>query len=86
MGAHPPQNKKSMPSFQHPKGMSKNTVCKHCGAENVTQAAWCEKCLTPFQTYREEKTLQCPNCFHPNDYNLDHCEVCHEPLKPGQSE
>jgi hypothetical protein len=24
--------------------------------------------------------------MHPNDYNLDHCEVCHEPLKPGQSE
>jgi primosomal protein N' len=66
--------------------MSENLVCKNCGTENVAQSAWCEKCLTPFQTYQEEKTLKCPNCFHPNDYNLDHCEVCHEPLKPGQSE
>ena len=54
--------------------------------ENTSQSAWCEKCLTPFQTYGEEKTLQCPNCMHLNDYNLEHCEVCHEPLKPGQSE
>ena len=67
--------------------MSEKRVCKNCGTENVTQSAWCEKCLTPFhQTYREEKTLQCPKCMHPNDYNFDHCEVCHEPLKPGQSE
>ncbi len=66
--------------------MSENPVCKNCGTVNVAHSAWCEKCLAPFQTYREEKTLQCPNCFHSNDYNLDHCEVCHEPLKPGQSE
>ena len=67
--------------------MSEKRVCKNCGTENVTQSAWCEKCLTPFhQTYREEKTLQCQKCMHPSDYHLDHCEVCHEPLKPGQSE
>jgi primosomal protein N' len=81
-----PQNKKPWTGFKHLRNMSQNLVCKNCGMENAAQSAWCEKCLTPFQTYREEKTLQCPHCFHANDYNLEHCEVCHEPLKPGQSE
>lgn len=60
--------------------------CPKCGMENVTQSAWCEKCLTMFHEYGEDKELRCPECFHPNAYTQDHCEVCHEPLKPGQCE
>ncbi len=54
--------------------------------ENVTDSAWCEKCLTTFHEYGEDKEIKCPECFHPNSYTQDYCEVCHEPLKPGQWE
>lgn len=61
-------------------------TCPKCGKENVTQSAWCEKCLYFFPGLAEDKILRCPECFHPNTYMSDHCEVCHEPLKPGQAE
>lgn len=67
--------------------MSEKLICPKCGTENVNRTAWCEKCLTPFKFPKaEDKTLDCPSCQHINDYTLDHCEVCHEPLKPGQTE
>lgn len=60
--------------------------CHKCGKENITHSAWCEYCLTPFKLYGEDRILKCPECFHPNSYTDDYCEVCHEPLKPGQAE
>ena len=69
----------------HLKFMPEET-CPKCGYENITKAAWCEKCLHHFDDYGKEKSLKCPNCFHVNEYNDSHCEVCHEPLKPGQWE
>jgi len=60
-------------------------VCPKCGFENVTESAWCEKCLRPFDP-GAEKTLNCPECGYVNDYENDYCESCHEPLKPGQWE
>jgi hypothetical protein len=30
--------------------------------------------------------LACPECRHHNDPDAFHCEICHEPLRPGQSE
>lgn len=60
--------------------------CPKCGMENTTQSAWCEKCLTTFHEYGEDKTIHCPECRHPNSYTDQYCEVCHEPLKPGQWE
>ena len=54
--------------------------------ENTTQSAWCEKCLTTFHEYGEDQTIHCPECRHPNSYTEQYCEVCHEPLKPGQWE
>ncbi len=61
-------------------------VCPKCGKENVADASWCEKCLTVFREYAEDKTIMCPECNEPNSYLNDHCEACHEPLKPGQWE
>ncbi len=54
--------------------------------ENVTKSAWCEKCLTPFHEYGEDQKIHCPECKHVNSYTEEYCEVCHEPLKPGQWE
>ena len=61
-------------------------ACPKCGYENVTQSAWCEKCLHHFNSYGKDKTLRCPECFHENEYEDEYCEACHEPLKPGQWE
>jgi len=82
---HSKPNLKPFARFSHLKIMEKQ-FCSKCGAENVTHSAWCEKCLKPFGSYGDDKILRCPACFHPNDYVQDHCEVCHEPLKPGQVE
>lgn len=54
--------------------------------ENVTNSAWCEKCLNPFRVHGQDMILKCPECFYENSYTQDYCEQCHEPLKPGQWE
>jgi ribosomal protein L40E len=64
----------------------KYDVCPKCGFENVTESAWCEKCLTFFDDPGATKTLVCPECRHENPYVNDYCEECNEPLKPGQWE
>jgi len=61
-------------------------VCPHCGAENETQAAWCENCLYVFQESGRGQVLFCPHCGHENSYEENYCEECYEPLKPGQVE
>jgi predicted Zn-ribbon and HTH transcriptional regulator len=61
-------------------------ICPKCGTENITKAAWCEKCLHMFHEYGEKKTIFCPECKHENAYKDSYCEACHEPLKPGQWE
>ncbi|QPJ65499.1 MAG: hypothetical protein G3M78_08875 [Candidatus Nitrohelix vancouverensis] len=60
--------------------------CPQCGTANEDKASWCKNCLAIFTPYGSDKELRCPECFHPNSYTDDYCEVCHERLKPGQWE
>jgi len=59
--------------------------CQKCGHENDPAMPWCDKCLTEFPSDRL-RYLVCPECRHQNDPDAFHCEICHEPLRPGQSE
>lgn len=62
-------------------------TCTRCGRENETRSSFCEHCLQEFPSeIWEGKQLVCPECRYLNSYAQDHCERCHEPLKPGQSE
>ncbi len=59
--------------------------CLKCGQNNDPDSSWCVKCLTEFPSSMP-RYLACPECRHHNDPNFSYCEVCHEPLRPGQSE
>ena len=61
-------------------------ICPKCDTPNITQSAWCEKCLHPFRRHGQDQVISCPNCNHENSYEEKYCEECYEPLKPGQVE
>jgi len=66
--------------------MEEKQICSNCGTENIDKSSWCVKCLHTFKEYGQDKVLSCPECMHKNSYTEEYCEVCHEPLKPGQWE